>query len=145
MGIGEQAPPPKRKRKQSAAPKVDLPQRNPLDEQVRKGELNGDIEHDDAKEAGAALNLLKTSTADVTRVMGNGYWGALVFPDEATYQAFLRLTGWDEYTEEGAYIDGLAVAKKLGIELPPIEPMRFKSRRVDARLEREVGTYQQRD
>lgn len=142
--MSEPPVPPKRKRKPSAAPKMDLPQHNPLDEQARKGELNGDIEHDDKMESGAVLNLLKKVDEEANRVMGNGYWGAIVFPDEATYQAFLIATGWDEYTEEGAYIDGLAVAKKLGIQLA-VPPIRFKSRRVDKRLLVEVGVYKPGD
>jgi hypothetical protein len=137
-------PPKKKARPKAIAPAVlPLPARNPLDEQVRKGETNGDIEHDDKVEAEAVVNLLTEVGRQAERVMGNGYWTALVFPDEATCQKFMRLAGWDEHSEGlGAYVDGLAVAKLMGVELGPIEPIRFKSRRSDKRLVKDVGVYE---
>jgi hypothetical protein len=137
-------PPKKKARSKAIAPAVlPLPARNPLDEQVRKGETNGDIEHDDKVEAKAVKNMLRQFDHAAERIMGNGYWTCLVFPDEESCQRFLHLTGWDEHSEGlGAYIDGLAVAKLMGLEMGPIEPIRFKSRRSDRRLIKEVGVYE---
>lgn len=133
--------PPKKQRPPKAAPDMTLPGRNPLDEQVRKKELTGDTEHDDALESAAALNLLRRVDREAERVMGNGYWTALVFPDEATCQAFMKAAGWEELSEGlGAYVDGLAVAERMGIKLD-VPPIRFKSRRQDRRLVEEVGVY----
>jgi len=126
------------------APAMDLPERNPLDEQIRKGVITGEIEHDDRLEAAAVLNLLGEVDRQAERVMGKGYWCALVFPDEETAQEFLRLTGWDQHAEDNVYVDGLAVAALLGVELHP-EAIRFKGRRADKRLVEEVGVHESHD
>lgn len=147
MGFGNDRIPKKKpagKPKKSCLPKVEgaIPDKNPLDEQIKDGELTGDIQHDDAKETGTALNLLRNVDKITKRVMGNGYWTTLVFPDEDTCERFLKKTGWLQWAEgRGAYIDGLEVAKALGIDLGHIDPIPFKSKRTDVKLETEVGIY----
>lgn len=113
----------------------------PLPDDAEFPAPTGDIEKDDRAEASTALDLLKKVDREAERVMGNGYWTCLVFPDEETCTAFLVQSGFAEFAEcRGAYIDGLSAARKMGIELKP-EPIRFKSKRSDRRLVEEVGVW----
>lgn len=46
------------------------------------------------------------------------YWVALCFQSREQVEAFLAQTGWDAPTAK--YVDGQAVAKRLGIRLPKV-------------------------
>src|SRR5579872_6826638 len=102
MGFTAGGPPPKKSgrkiNKRKITPDLPLPKRNPLNEQLGARNPDGskvitkDIEKDDRAETSSVLNLLKTQSDVIKRTTGNGYWGAIVFPDEATYQMFMAQT-----------------------------------------------------
>lgn len=122
-------------------PKTTLPKTNPLDDMVKKGEMSKDIEVSDKQETGTVMNLLKNVGLEADRVMGKDYYLVLVFPDYAAREAAIEKMDWDQFSEDNVFFDGLAILKKLGIELK-VAPIRFKSRRSDARLVNEVGIYE---
>ena len=59
------------------------------------------------------------------------YWFAMYFQTRDQKEAFLKAMGWFERGDK--YLDGTAVAKKLGIELPP-RPAPYKVGRLDKKL-----------
>jgi hypothetical protein len=56
------------------------------------------------------------------------YWCSLTFQSRAQRNAFLAALGLDRMLEDDQHLDGVAVAKKLGIELPPAEAIFVTSR-----------------
>lgn len=125
----------------AAVPDMTLPDQSPLVTLAETGQYTGKTDEDDKLEVSEIIKMLRNVDNEAERVMGNGYWVALVFPDTETCDAFKERAGWNEHSAEGAYVDGMAIAEKLGVELPPVAPLRFKSQRTDARLVSELGVF----
>lgn len=111
------------------------PRRNPLNVLP----VTGNIETDDAAETGAVVDALKAGEAQIEKVMGNGYWKALVFASENQAREFFTALGWNAFTDDtGTYYDGIGIAEKMGVALTP-ESIPFRGERPDRRLIDEVG------
>jgi hypothetical protein len=51
--------------------------------------------------------------------MDVGYFCGLVFLNHAQMRAFLTAAGWDTLSSGGPWVNGVALAAKMGIDLPP--------------------------
>lgn len=65
----------------------------------------------------------------------------LVFPDQDTSIEFIEKAGWSEFSPDLIFVDGIEVAKKLGIKLTK-RVTKFKTSRSNDKLADEVGTFQ---
>jgi len=68
----------------------------------------------------------KASREWLKLVNDTDYYFTVVFLSQAQRDAFLKATGWDKYGQ--FHLDGLALAKALGIELPQVELTPIKER-----------------
>lgn len=119
--------------------------------------VTGNIETDDATEAAIVLAELKKADEDAARARAakkaqrfgiedsirkeitSGYYVCLVFVTADQAQEFVDKAGWRPHLDDsGSYVDGLAVAKQLGVVVTP-ESVPFRERRPDRRLVEEVG------
>lgn len=98
----------------------------------------GDTERDDKRELEAVRRALKESDQRVKDVSGEGFHATIVFLSENQLKAFLQATGWVSI-EHGRYIDGLALAERLGVPLPPVRPTSIRPGQGDKKAVRDVG------
>jgi hypothetical protein len=94
-----------------------------------KGELpspneDGMFEEAAKEEVGDTLKRMKAlSVAATARFEANtdvGYFLCVCFMDHHQVQAFLDATGWDKFNGgEGRYVNGVDLARSMGVELPP--------------------------
>ena len=97
----------------------------------------GDLERDSENEVGEVLEGFKArARAEDDRfrlATDSEYWTCICFQDRSQVEAFVRALGLGRGDEK--YLDGLQVARKLGVELPAISvPYNISSRR-DYKLE----------
>ena len=77
------------------------------------------VEVDDKAEADRRpRSALKKSDQAVKDVSGELFHTTIVFLTEAQLKAFMQATGWVS-VEHGRYVDGVILAERLGIKLPP--------------------------
>lgn len=103
---------------------------------------SGDIEADDALEAEkineTLTSALATSKSGIADNMRMGYYFHLVFMNETQADEFLAKAGAKVEMLDHVCIDGIALARQMGIELTPAS-MRFHGEKVERRLVDEVG------
>lgn len=102
---------------------------------------SADVEADCAKEVSEAERIMQEKTAaekarfrDAT---DSEYWCALVFQTRAQKEAFLAGMEWLRMGDK--YLDGQAVAKKMGIVLPAAD-LKFQGERTDMRTVERIDT-----
>jgi hypothetical protein len=106
--------------------------------------ITGNIEVDDAAEAGVMQNVFRTAEDLVRKTMGTEYRATLVFVTEDQCQEFIKAIGWKQYQEDqdSPYYDGVAIAKSLGVTVAP-ECIPFRGQHVDRALVEGVGIIPQ--
>lgn len=65
----------------------------------------------------------------------------VVFPDQDTAIEFLQKAGWFDYSEDGIFVDGIALAEAIEVKLTK-RVTKFKTSRSNEKLAEEVGTFQ---
>lgn len=94
----------------------------------------GDIEVDDREELQIVKNTLALAEQKMAQTVGMGYSATLVFSCEAQLESFMKAAGWGEFRDEsGAFIDGIGLAKHLGIAIQK-DRVRVLGRRKDKSL-----------
>jgi hypothetical protein len=93
---------------------------------------------EEARHAAFKRQREKEKTDFLDAVDGD-YWVLVCFCTRAQREAFLTATGWkEEHFIEGAYVDGVGLAKDMKIELPGAS-LRWYGTKSDRRLVEEVG------
>jgi len=72
-------------------------------------------EEDSKQELSAYFTSLKKESKSYENRNNSNYWGCIIFDTKAQRDAFFEAIGWDV---QAPYIDGVVLARKLGIELP---------------------------
>ena len=126
----------RREGRKKFGPKVDLPKGNPIDGQA----VTGDISVDDQAEVDAIVSVFRATNDAINRTIGGGYWVAVVFPDETTCRQFVAKAGWNDILDGRSYVDGLALAERMGISLEVL-PIKFHGQRADRKLIENVGLF----
>ena len=100
----------------------------------------GDTEADDRLEAAAVLSVARRVDRDVERNTNPDYSLTLVFVSAEQAQLFAKKMGWTRHALDyrPVFLDGLAVARELGVELPET-PASLLTRGRDPGLWRETG------
>lgn len=97
---------------------IDLPEG--LEDEVP---VSGKIEEDTLAEANTILRQMKAlaqrGESQYDLATDFDYYINIVFLSREQRDAFLRAVGWDRYGQR--YVNGLALAKALGVELPPVD------------------------
>lgn len=92
----------------------------PVPNPLKGIQVTGNTETDDAAEAAVVLGALGRSRQTLAANQEQGYWRCLVFQSDEQAKLFMQNSGWAKHLDSsGVYIDGLAVAKELGITMPP--------------------------
>jgi hypothetical protein len=95
----------------------------------------GSAEVDSAAECSAVLTgfkaRAKAESARRQKATDSEYWFCMCFQSRAQVEEFLRKTKWAP--EASKYVDGLTVAKKLGVEITPETPVSGRVS-IDAKL-----------
>lgn len=90
---------------------------------VKMPELTGDPETDSRADLDAVKqgfrNRLKAENKRKVDATDSEYWFCMCFQSRAQSEAFLREIGWRKFGDK--YLDGVKVAKMMGIELPDDE------------------------
>ena len=90
---------------------------------VQMPELTGDAEVDSKADLDAVKkgfrDRLKAENKRKVDVTDSEYWFCVFFQSRAQSEAFLREIGWRKFGDK--YLDGVKVAKMMGIELPDDE------------------------
>ncbi len=106
---------------------------NPLEEI----EYTGNVEEDSRLEGEVMAAVLKQKearerqAAAVDLANETEFWFAMYFQTREQKDAFLKAVKWFEMGDK--YLDGLLVAKEMGVELPP-RPAPYKVGRIDKKL-----------
>jgi len=107
--------------------------------------ISGNIEVDDHTEATVVLSHLRQAKSQIQEALGMGYFLPIVFVSTMQADEFLRQIGWHAYLDEsGTYLDGVEIAKALGVRIPSVQ-VKFRGQRSDKRLIDEVGLIPQRE
>jgi hypothetical protein len=96
----------------------------------------GNHEKDEKAEAAFVLSALDQSEAQVEKVIDPHYYLRLIFVTADQAKEFLKKTGWDRVQVGDVpqrCVDGLAVARMLGVELTP-EAIPFRGQRTEKRI-----------
>ena len=90
---------------------------------VQMPELTGDAEVDSKADLDAVKkgfrDRLKAENKRKVDATDSEYWFCVCFQSRAQSEAFLREIGWRKFGDK--YLDGVKVAKMMGIELPDDE------------------------
>lgn len=110
------------KSKIEAAKKGAVERKNtkPMPNPLKALKVTGNTEIDDEAEATAVLGALGRARQTLSANQEQGYWRCLVFQSDEQAKLFMQNSGWAKHLDSsGVYIDGMAVAKELGINMPP--------------------------
>lgn len=84
-------------------------------------DYTGDVEEDATAEFDALAqgfrDRMKREQARFLQVVDTGYWTCVCFATAEQHFAFRRALGWDRYG--GRYVDGVALARDMGVDIPP--------------------------
>jgi hypothetical protein len=87
-------------------------------------EYTGDVETDSAEEVSAALRAIKKEKRerrDQYRLLTDTeFWFAVCFQSREQKEEFLEKAGWAQAGLADKYIDGLALARLLNVDVQPI-------------------------
>lgn len=108
-------------------------------------ELTGDIEADDKAEGEKVITSLMASQQAVDAAFDFGYELPLVFLGSAQADKFIAVLKDCVVEVEGLQcIDGVRLAKRLGIELPAVYVPKFREEKSDRKLVEQVGIIPQK-
>lgn len=111
---------------------LDLSGINKIADPLADYEYSGDVEKDAAVEMSVVkAGFIERAKAEAKRqqkATDSEYWLCLCFQSRAQVEAFLKATRWAKAQEK--YIDGLKVAKAIGVTLPA-ESSSFGSVKID--------------
>ena len=118
----------------------------PPDESVMDAFLDGlsprvPIAQDHAAKVQAVESLLKKNRGALAELTQFGYFVPIVFASQVQADAFLAAADWSRcigHDAHGFYLDGVALAAKLGIVLP-VPLASYRPKRMDQRLIDAVG------
>lgn len=105
-----------------SAQQAKLLRANPVPQYVDMPEPTGNAEVDSEKDLGELEQGFRRRAADEGRrfalVTDSEFWGAICFRSRAQKDTFFAALGVLDLAIEGRYFDGVAMAERLGIDLP---------------------------
>ena len=160
----------RKKAKQGFLPVPEsVPKENPLDNAEYTGDTEKDdkteigvikdtleeadkeAQKTESKKLKEYKDAVKQQKSQTARLNGQGFYSILIFEDEESCYKFLEHIGYptdeegaviqhQEPGSRGAFINGTAVAKMLGVDLE-VSPLKFKQGKPDKRLIEELGVF----
>ena len=86
------------------------------------------------KEAGAIVKSARNAQKRMEANTDQSYYFTVVFLDSYQAEAFMKALEWNKFSEDSWSLDGLALAKKLGIKLPESQYAPYDFGKEDTKL-----------